>query len=92
MTSRLVAFSEQLQLNDEQVTPAQAYSTIRQEVPSEAFLVPVLEALKVPLGSLVQCSGFGAYMTAEMFYRHFDGALQSVKARQSEFAEKLVES
>ncbi|KAK5683766.1 hypothetical protein LTR17_027227 [Elasticomyces elasticus] len=56
---KLVHFSEQLDLDDEQFTPAMAYSAIKRELPSDEFLEPVLEALKIPLASVVQCSGFG---------------------------------
>ena len=58
--------SEQLQLDDEQLTPAMAYSAIRQEVPNDGALRPVLDALKVPLSSMVQCGGFGSWMPADM--------------------------
>ena len=56
--------SEDLKLDDEQLTPAQAYSAIRETVPSDEYLRPVLEELKNPLGSLVHCLGFGAVMDA----------------------------
>ncbi|KAK5693852.1 hypothetical protein LTR17_024965 [Elasticomyces elasticus] len=56
---KLVHFSEQLDLDDEQLTPVMAYSAIKRELPSDEFLEPILEALKMPLASVVQCSGFG---------------------------------
>ena len=55
-----------LELDDESLTPAQAYSAVRQMVPKESYLRPALEALKKPLGSLTQCHGFGACMDTEM--------------------------
>lgn len=68
--------SEQLQLDDEQITPAMAYSAVRLEVPSEKALRPVLEALKAPLAGYSQCSGFGAWIPASVFYSHLDEALR----------------
>ena len=55
-----------LQLDDEWMTPAQAYSAVRETVPNDNFLRPTLESLKKPLGSLVQCHGFGACMDSAM--------------------------
>ena len=55
-----------LELDDESLTPAQAYSAVRETVPNDKYLRPMLEALKKPLGSLVQCHGFGACMDAAM--------------------------
>ena len=55
-----------LELDDEIMTPAQAYSAVRETVPSDDFLRPALQTLKKPLGSLVQCHGFGACMDAAM--------------------------
>jgi hypothetical protein len=83
-----VELSEQLQLDDEQLTPAMAYSVVRQESPSDAALQPLLRALKVPLASMVQCSGFGAWMPADMFYQHLDGALGELTRTQPHLVEQ----
>jgi hypothetical protein len=83
-----VELSEQLQLDDEQLTPAMAYSVVRQEVPGDAALQPILRALKVPLASIAQCSGFGAWMPADMFYQHLDGALIELRRTQPHLAEE----
>lgn len=61
---RLVELSELLKLDDESMTPAQAYTAVRETVPNDKFLRPTLDALKKPLGSMVQCHGFGACMDA----------------------------
>nr|POE51869.1 hypothetical protein CFP56_26076 [Quercus suber] len=59
---RLVKLSERLPLDDEQLTPAQAYSAIRENVPSDDWLIPVLNALIVSLCRLAQCGGFGTVL------------------------------
>lgn len=82
---RLVRLSEKLELDDDEMTPAQgmfeeppsstqlglmsctAYSAIREAIPSDDFLRPMLEAMKTPLGSLVHCVGIGACMDAPMY-------------------------
>ena len=56
-----------LELDEESMTPAQAYSAVRETVPNDRFLRPALEALKKPLSSLVQCHGFGACMDTAMY-------------------------
>jgi len=81
--NRLVKLSEHLQLDDEQMTPAQAYSAIRESVPSGEKLKSTLEALKVPLAGLVLCSGFGAWLPADTFWRHFDSAMQTLQIARS---------
>ncbi|KAK3691302.1 hypothetical protein LTR37_018708 [Vermiconidia calcicola] len=63
---KLVELSEMLDLDDELMTPAQAYSAIRETIPNQRYLRPSLELLKKPLASLVQCHGFGACMDAAM--------------------------
>lgn len=78
MIDRLVELSEQLPLDDQQLTPAQAYAAIRQEISNDEMLRPVLEALKVPLAGIVQCLGFGAVMPTPMFYMHLDSALSTL--------------
>ncbi len=75
---RLVHLSEQLDLDDERLTPAMMYSAIRHELPGDEFLRPVLEALKVPLAMMAQCSGFGAYVEAHIFYQYLDEALSDL--------------
>ncbi|KAK4892951.1 hypothetical protein LTR27_008679 [Elasticomyces elasticus] len=72
---KLVQLSQQLDLDDEQLTPAMAYAAIKQELPSNEFLKPVLEALKIPLANLVQCSGLGAWMPATDFFQCLHVAL-----------------
>jgi hypothetical protein len=74
----LIELSQQLQLDDEQMTPAQVYAAVREEVPTDDLLQPVLQSLKVPLASMVQCLGFGAVLPADMFYQHLDGVLQTL--------------
>ena len=59
---RLVELSAKLELDEELMTPAQAYSAIRETVPNESYLQPTLEALKKPLASQMECRGFGACM------------------------------
>lgn len=56
---------------------------IRMEIPSDDFLRPVLDALKVTLASLVQCFGFGAVMPSNLFFEHLDGTLQTLKVSKS---------
>jgi hypothetical protein len=63
---RLVELSELLELDEDFMTPAQAYTAIRNNVPNERYLRPTLEMLKKPLASLVECHGFGACMDAPM--------------------------
>ncbi|KAK3117013.1 hypothetical protein LTR53_002034 [Teratosphaeriaceae sp. CCFEE 6253] len=76
---KLVELSELLHLDDEQMTPAMAYSAIRQEVPGDEYLKPVLEALKLPLSILAKCSGFGAWVGATDFYQRLDEAVGGLK-------------
>lgn len=75
---RLVELSEQLPLDDEQMTPAQAYAAVRREVPKNNMLRPVLNALKAPLASLVECLGLGSVLPANAFYQHLDVVLQNL--------------
>ncbi len=75
---RLVHLSEQLELDDERLTPTMIYSAIRHELPGDEFLRPVLEALKVPLAMMAQCSGFGAYVETHVFYQYLDEALSNL--------------
>ncbi|KAK0905441.1 hypothetical protein LTR91_023428 [Friedmanniomyces endolithicus] len=75
---KLVHLSEQLELDDERLTPAMIYSAIRHELPGDEFLRPVLEALKVPLAMMAQCSGFGAYVETHVFYQYLDEALSNL--------------
>ncbi|KAK1807217.1 hypothetical protein LTR12_018439, partial [Friedmanniomyces endolithicus] len=74
----LVHLSEQLELDDERLTPAMIYSAIRHELPGDEFLRPVLEALKVPLAMMAQCSGFGAYVERHIFYQYLDEAMSNL--------------
>ncbi|KAK5121809.1 hypothetical protein LTR85_004684 [Meristemomyces frigidus] len=80
---KLVELSEQLQLDDELMTPAQAYAMIRKELPSDDLLVPVLDMLKLPLASIVECLGFGAVMPSAKFYQHLDETLQTLEVTNS---------
>ncbi|KAK0259238.1 hypothetical protein B0A54_12366 [Friedmanniomyces endolithicus] len=75
---KLVQLSEKLELDDERLTPAMIYSAIRHELPGDEFLRPVLEALKVPLAMMAQCSGFGAYVETHVFYQYLDEALSDL--------------
>ncbi|KAK5107637.1 hypothetical protein LTR62_000972 [Meristemomyces frigidus] len=68
---KLVHLSSQLELDDEQVTPAMAYATIKRELPEGTALKSVLDAMKVPLSKVVKCSGFGAWMPIETFQQCF---------------------
>ncbi|KAK3049821.1 hypothetical protein LTR09_008997 [Extremus antarcticus] len=81
---KLVELSQLLELDDESLTPAQAYMAVRGNVPDERWLRPTLESLKKPLGSLVQCHGFGACMDAPMFWQHFDSAMETLKFTRPE--------
>lgn len=56
-----------LEIDEEFVTPAQAYAAVRETVPNDDYLRPVLEALKKPLGNLVKCFGFGAGMDSTLY-------------------------
>ncbi|KAF2723930.1 hypothetical protein K431DRAFT_282624 [Polychaeton citri CBS 116435] len=75
---KLVAMSEHLQIDDEQITPSQAYSAIKDRLPNNDYLRPTLEALKEPLGSLVNCYGFGAVLSTELFWQFLDGVVQAL--------------
>lgn len=70
--------SENLPIKREEITPAQAYAVVKQNLPSVDLLRPVLEALKEPLGLVVTCYGFGATMPTETFERHFDTVCQTL--------------
>ncbi|KAK5165562.1 uncharacterized protein LTR77_009091 [Saxophila tyrrhenica] len=83
---KLVELSELLQLDEESLTPAQAYTAVRSNIPSEKWLRPTLDSLKTPLSSLVQCHGFGACMDAPMFWQHLDAAMEKLKFTRPELA------
>ena len=70
---RLVDLSSELNPDDELMTPAQAYSAIRKSVLTSGRLREVLSALREPLGSLVECFGFGAVMPADKFWQQLGG-------------------
>lgn len=76
--------SQKLAIEDTDITPAQAYSATREAVPNDAFLRPVLELLKEPLGKLVHCAHFGSYMDTMVFWEHFDASMQSLKFTRPE--------
>ncbi|KAK5136312.1 hypothetical protein LTR08_003685 [Meristemomyces frigidus] len=79
---KLVELSDDLPIDDELMTPAQAYSMIRMEIPSDD-LRPVLDGLKITLASLVRCSGLGAVMPSNLFFEHLNGMLQTLKVKNS---------
>lgn len=58
--------SELLELDEDSMTPAEAYSAIRQSIPTGQYLRPTLEALKKPLGDIVVCHGYGACVDANV--------------------------
>nr|POE72049.1 hypothetical protein CFP56_11925 [Quercus suber] len=77
---KLVKLSERLPLGDEQLTPAQAYSAIRETVPSDEWLRPALDALKVPLCGLTRCGGFGTVLPADEFWQMLDNTIETLKS------------
>lgn len=81
---RLVELSGKLATDDTDITPAQAYSAVREAVPNDAFLRPVLESLKQPLGRLVHCAHFGSLLSTTLFWQHFDGIVQSLQFTRPE--------
>lgn len=79
LAHRLVELSAKLAVNDTDITPAQAYSAVRQAVPSHRFLRPILQALKQPLGKVVHRTHFGSLLDATLFWEHFNVTLQSMQ-------------
>ncbi|KAI6790243.1 hypothetical protein KC363_g7486 [Hortaea werneckii] len=79
---KLVTLSSQLPVNDDMMTPAQAYSTICLELPllssKNSSIGRIMEALKVPLSQKVSCFGFGAALPAVDFYAVFDSAMTAM--------------
>lgn len=71
--------SSNLPIDDEEITPAQAYSAIRDSVLNEQMLKPCLDALKLPLSGIVECRGFGTVMPTEMFWEHLHSVLETLK-------------
>lgn len=79
--------SQRLDFDDCDITPAQAYSAVREAVPDEAFLQPMLDMLKAPLGKLVRCTHFGSLLDTGLFWEHFDASMQSLKFTRPELGE-----
>lgn len=71
--------SENLPIDEEEITPAQAYSAIRDSVPSEDLLKPALDALKLPLSGIVECRGFGTVMPTDMFRQYLHTTVETLK-------------
>ena len=76
--TRLVVMSEQLPIDDSEMTPAQAYSAIRESVPDAAYVKPVMERLRVLLAPHMTCFGFGAVMPTVTFWEHLDAVLKTL--------------
>lgn len=74
--------SENLPLDDEDMTPAQAYSATREAVSEDQDLKPALDALKLLLASSVGCKGLGAVLPASVFWKHLDSTLGKLKTKQ----------
>ncbi|OQO05641.1 hypothetical protein B0A48_09733 [Cryoendolithus antarcticus] len=74
---KLVALSEKLALDDEILTPAQAYAAVRRALPSGTSLQPVLERLKELLAKVVECCGLGTVMKTEVFQEHLSSVLKT---------------
>lgn len=72
--------SEDLPLDDDEMTPAQAYSAIRQNVASDADLRPTLDALKVPLGCIIECRGYGSVIPSDQFWQHLETVKSNLKS------------
>lgn len=70
--------SSNLPIDDEEITPAQAYSAIRDAVASEEMLKPCLNALKLPLSGIVECRGFGTVMPTDMFRQYLHTTLMTL--------------
>ncbi|QIW98855.1 hypothetical protein AMS68_004373 [Peltaster fructicola] len=64
---KLVCLAERLELDDDFITPAQAYSAIKAQCPQPVLLRRVLATMKSALTALVQCQGFGAVMDTTKF-------------------------
>lgn len=73
-----MALSQQIPIDDSEMTPAQAYKAIQESVPDAAYVKPVMEALKVLLAPHVACFGFGAVMPAAAFWDHLDTVLKAL--------------
>lgn len=82
--SRLIGLSIGLDLDDDQLTPAQAYAAVRDSVPGPAFVRPVLDALKGTLGGMVECRHFGSVVEAGGFWRCFEGAVEGLRFTRPE--------
>ncbi|KAF2162731.1 hypothetical protein M409DRAFT_69013 [Zasmidium cellare ATCC 36951] len=80
---KLITLSSNLPIDEEEITPAQAYSVIRDSVPSEGLLKPCLEALKGPLSGIVECRGFGTVMPTDVFRRYLGATLEGLGAGRS---------
>ena len=78
MSNRLIALSTNLPIDEEEITPAQAYSALRNSVPSERLLQPALDALKGPLGGIVECRGFGTVMPTQVFRQYLGAVLEGL--------------
>ena len=63
----MVQLAGLLELDEDSMTPAQAYSAILASCPDEASLRAMLDAMKTSLGSEVTCQGFGAVMDAPKY-------------------------
>jgi len=69
--------SEQLELDDESMTPAQAYAAVRRAVLTDEMLRPILQALIVPLASVVECQGLGSVLPAGVFWEQLNQTLEA---------------
>lgn len=76
--------SEGLELEEADITPAQAYSAIRDAVPSPAYVRPALETLKQPLAQLVTCVHFGSTLDTALFWQHFNATLETLRLTRPE--------
>lgn len=75
---RLVRMSENLPLDDEEITPAQAYSAVRGRVPNLQLIKPVLGTMKTVLAEHVSCKGFGSVMPTDLFCQHLERTLNGL--------------
>lgn len=75
--SRLVQLSEQLDLSDDLITPAQAYAALSKDFPQAPILKRALADLKPRLAAVSHCEGLGAVIPTETFRQHLDELLRS---------------
>lgn len=72
---RLVRLAEAMKLDDELLTPAQAYAATKAKVSNPSMLKTILDRLKVSLAAISDCEGFGAIIPTVLFYQHLDAAM-----------------